>query len=248
MLVSTLFFCGLALAAGNTPLAVPNAAQLRYQDTDFVALIHFNMGTYAHNGDPSCDATNWNVVPDYADGMSSDAATFNPVKLNTSQWMESIQNLGSSIAILTAKHGCGFAIWPTEATLPDGSPYDYHVDENVHGDVLQQFVDSANDYGIGYGFYYSVMKSFKLCRAFTGENSCMETILPGQLNVTDAEFEAIGKDMLEEIWTKYGKLVEIWVSKIRRVHFCEQNLTHFVVFCFFLRRRSIPNFLVGVLT
>jgi len=206
------------------------------------------MGTYAHNGDPSCDATNWNVVPDYADGMSSDAATFNPVKLNTSQWMESIQNLGSSIAILTAKHGCGFAIWPTEATLPDGSPYDYHVDENVHGDVLQQFVDSANDYGIGYGFYYSVMKSFKLCRAFTGENSCMETILPGQLNVTDAEFEAIGKDMLEEIWTKYGKLVEIWVSKIRRVHFCEQNLTHFVVFCFFLRRRSIPNFLVGVLT
>ena len=23
--------------------------------------IHFNMGTFAHNGDPCCDASNWDV-------------------------------------------------------------------------------------------------------------------------------------------------------------------------------------------
>ena len=34
----------------------------------------------------------------------------------------------------------------------------------VQGDVLQQFVDSARTAGVGYGFYYSIMKSFYLAR------------------------------------------------------------------------------------
>ena len=59
-------------------IPVPSPAQLRYQSTDFVALIHFNMGTFAHNGDPCCDHTNWNVKADYATGKTSDPATFNP--------------------------------------------------------------------------------------------------------------------------------------------------------------------------
>ena len=50
------------------PLPTPNPAQARYQDTDFVALIHFNMGTFAHNGDPCCDKTNWDVKAPYATG------------------------------------------------------------------------------------------------------------------------------------------------------------------------------------
>ena len=57
-----------------------------------------------------------------AAGKTSDPATFNPKLLNTTQWMESITGLGANIAILTAKHGCGFCLWPTEAKLPDGSP------------------------------------------------------------------------------------------------------------------------------
>ena len=30
----------------TTTIATPTPAQARYQDTDFIALIHFNMGTY----------------------------------------------------------------------------------------------------------------------------------------------------------------------------------------------------------
>jgi len=55
-------------------------------DTDFVALIHFNMGTFAHNGDPCCDPSNWAVKAPYATGMTKDPATFNPKLLNTTQW------------------------------------------------------------------------------------------------------------------------------------------------------------------
>ena len=41
------------LAAATIP--TPSPAQLRYMATDFIALIHFNMGTFAHNGDPADD-------------------------------------------------------------------------------------------------------------------------------------------------------------------------------------------------
>mgnify|MGYP006136651437 CR=1 FL=1 len=50
-----------SLHAAAATIPTPTPAQARYQDTDFVALIHFNMGTFAHNGDPCCDASNWNV-------------------------------------------------------------------------------------------------------------------------------------------------------------------------------------------
>mmetsp|Transcript_21178 Transcript_21178/g.46020 ORF Transcript_21178/g.46020 Transcript_21178/m.46020 type:complete len:474 (-) Transcript_21178:57-1478(-) len=205
--------------AAPPPIPTPNAAQARYQDTDFVALIHFNMGTYAHNGDPCCDPTNWDVQAPYATGKTSNPATFDPKLLNTTQWMESITNLGANIAILTAKHGCGFALWPTKATIPDGTPegtpYGYSVGTDgaaIKDDVLEMFVNSANEAGVGYGFYYSIMKNFKLCRSFSGTNSCMDTVLPGQYNLTDDDYKKVATEMVTELWTQYGNLTEIWVD------------------------------------
>ena len=33
--------------------------------------------------------------------------------------------MGAKEAVLVAKHGCGFALWPSNATEPDGSRYNY---------------------------------------------------------------------------------------------------------------------------
>ena len=74
------------------------------------------------------------------------------------------------------------------------------------------FVSSAKSAGIGYGFYYSIMKNFFLCRSFSGRNSCVETVLPGQFNVSDAEYHNIVKQHVTELWTQYGNLTEIWVD------------------------------------
>ena len=65
---STYYYCVATIDSDTTALPTPNPAQARYQDTDFVALIHFNMGTFAHNGDPCCDKTNWDVKAPYATG------------------------------------------------------------------------------------------------------------------------------------------------------------------------------------
>jgi hypothetical protein len=46
----------------------------------------------------------------------------------------------------------------------------------IQKDVLAQFVASANAAGVGYGFYYSIMKSFYLCHSFSGTNSCTEKV------------------------------------------------------------------------
>ena len=191
------------LAAATIP--TPSPAQLRYMATDFIALIHFNMGTFAHNGDPCCDATNWDVKAPYATGKTRDPATFNPVKLNTTQWFDSINALGANIAILTAKHGCGFLLWPTAATLPDGSAYGYNVGAKgaaIQRDVLREFVDAANAAGVGFGFYYSIMKSFYLCHSFSGTNSCTKKVLPGQHNFTATQHADItaGDRAVDAVW------------------------------------------------
>jgi alpha-L-fucosidase len=215
-------------------IPVPSAAQLRYQSTDFVALIHFNMATYAKDGDPGCDFTNWNQKAVGATGPTSDPNTFHPYsKLNTTQWFDSITALGANIAVLTAKHGCGFLLWPTNATLPlpltsndnitsttttttttRTRPYEYQA----RVDVLQQFVDSASAAGVGYGFYYSIMKNFFLCRSFHGDNSCTANgiVLDGQHNVSNDEYHTIVKQHLKELYSNYGSLTEIWIdSKIQ---------------------------------
>lgn len=182
------------------------------------------MATYARDGDPGCDTTNWNKQAANATGPTSDRNTFRPTSLNTTQWFDSINALGAKIAVLTAKHGCGFLLWPSNATIPFSStsrrttikdypssstaPYGYHTDF----DLLQDFVDSAKASGVGYGFYYSIMKNFFLCRSFEGTNSCEETVLEHQYNVTDEEYHAIVQTHLTELWTNYGDLTEIWID------------------------------------
>jgi hypothetical protein len=80
---------------------VPSAAQLWYQSTDFVALIHFNMVTYAKDGDPGCDDSNWNQKVVGAAGPASNPNRFYPYsKLNTTRWLDSITALGANITVL----------------------------------------------------------------------------------------------------------------------------------------------------
>lgn len=177
-----------------------------------MALIHFNMATFARDGDPGCQADNWNIKAPYASGLTSDPATFNPEKLNISNWAESMLALGAKHAVLTAKHGCGHLLWPTNTSLPDGREYTYCVGKNasaIKHDVLKEFSDTMQKHGIGHGFYYSLTNNFYL-NVHSHQVQPASSLLPGQENVTQEQFEAIALSQVKELWSQYGALTEIW--------------------------------------
>jgi alpha-L-fucosidase len=126
-----------------------------------------------------------------------------------SSWIESMVDISASWAVLTAKHGCGFLLYDTNTTLPDGTPYPYKVPANLQ--VMRQFVDAATAAGIGTGFYYSLTNNFFL-NVLGHSVRPPSTLLPGQANVTQDEFEALAIAQMQEIWTAFGPLTEVWLD------------------------------------
>lgn len=127
------------------------------------------------------------------------AEKFQPPLLDTDQWLCTAAEAGARYAVLTAKHSTGFCLWPTDA-------YDYSVKTSSwrdgKADIVADFVASCRRYGIMPGLYYS-----------TGAN--------GFLNVEAYKLvdgSAMGRDdhnkivlrQLEELFTNYGELYEIW--------------------------------------
>lgn len=109
-------------------------------------------------------------------------------------------------------HRCGFLLWPTKTKLPDGAPYGYDVGERTagsHVDIVKQWMDLCRAAGIGPGLYYSLKDNFYLNSA-AGGLVRHGPLLPGQVNVSQAEFEAIELAQLQELWSKYGTLAETW--------------------------------------
>ena len=181
---------------------LPTPMQVQYQHTDIMALIHFNMATFFENGDPGCTPENW--------AESQDPLAFDPTELDIDQWADSMDALNITSAVLTAKHGCGFDIWPTNVTLPDGSTtYPYAVSPSL--DVIKEFSETMERRNIGHGYYYSLTTNFYLNVCHMKAGTCVDgPPLPGQHPVTQEEFESIAIAQLAELWTQYGNLTEIW--------------------------------------
>ncbi|CAF3890931.1 unnamed protein product [Rotaria sp. Silwood1] len=97
------------------------------------------MATYVENHD-GCTG---DVVPPIS--------LFNPYRLSTNNWIQTMIDLGAKSAVLVAKHACGFLMAPTNVTFPLSPsgrivPYNYTVDYSpVKGvNVLDDFVKSCN--------------------------------------------------------------------------------------------------------
>ena len=82
----------------------PTLEQIQWADCEIGVIIHFDLIIYQapydsrhHFGDP---------IP---------ASVFDPKNLDTDQWIRAAKSLGAKYAILVAKHGTGFSLWPTQA-------------------------------------------------------------------------------------------------------------------------------------
>jgi|EP01043_Picozoa_sp_COSAG02_P036674 alpha-L-fucosidase len=184
-------------------LARPTPEQLAWQDFELGAHIPLTMGEYGElQNDYACE--NQSVALPTPD-------MFNPQRLNMTEWMRSVKDYGGKYAVLTVQTGCGFLLHHTKSRLPDGAPYNYTIAQSPlkTRDILGEFVAAASAAGIRAGVYYLMNKNTFL-QTDQGKVGTIGTNKTGTISVTQEQYETIVLTHLEEIWSGYGDLAELW--------------------------------------
>ena len=168
-------------------LSRPSARQLRYQEAQLGAFIHFGMPTFA-NGDML---------------STPPASQFAPNTLAIAQWIHTARSFGARHLILTAKHHDGFCLWPTATT-------DYSVKSSPwrqgKADVLGDFVEACKRDLMSPGIYLSAGDLKFPC--FASPDSIGKRVLRGN---RDAYFPVF-MQQLREVLTRYGELAVVWID------------------------------------
>ncbi len=153
--------------------AVPSKVQMNHYEIEKKAFFHFGVNTFTN--------------AEWGDGAES-ARVFNPIGCDTRQWIRAIKAAGFKLALITAKHHDGFCLWQTDTTEHSmkNSPY-----KDGKGDIVREFVDACNEYGVKVGIYLS---PWDRNSPFWG---------------TD-KYSAWYAKQLTELLTRYGRVDEVW--------------------------------------
>jgi len=170
-------------------LVLPTQEQRIWADLEIGVLLHMDMQTFV----PGYDfRKQWGTVPP--------GPAFAPMALDTDQWIQSARAAGAKYAVLVAKHCSGFCLWPTDA---HGYSIKQSPWKNGKGDIVGDFFASCEKYGVKPGLYYSAS-----CNAFCNVDN------PGKVLAGDRgaqeKYNAVVLAQLTELWTRYGKVFEIW--------------------------------------
>lgn len=171
----------------NTIL-VPSMEQIQWADCEVGVIIHLDLQVFDPDYEQHYDAYDNSCVK-----------LFDPDRLDTDQWLAAAKSAGAKYAVLTAKHGTGFTLFPTEANPISiaNAPY-----KNGKGDVVADFIASCKRFGIRPGFYFNT--SYNRYYGIRGG-------LPKDGDPAKLEYynRAI-MQQLEDLWSRYGEFFEIW--------------------------------------
>ncbi|MGZ3873029.1 MAG: alpha-L-fucosidase [Mucilaginibacter sp.] len=146
---------------------------MRWQEMQYYAFVHFSLNTYTDQS--------WGYG-------NEDIKLFNPTALDCRQWARIAKKAGMKGIIITAKHHCGFCLWPSRYTeySVKNAPW-----KNGKGDVVKEMADACREYGLKLGIYLS----------------------PWDRNRADygkPEYITYFRNQLTELLTNYGPIFEIW--------------------------------------
>lgn len=173
-----------------THIAKPTPQQLAWQDMELGVIIHYCMDIYN---------------PSFKNQKSIEVRTaippeiIRPQKLDVEQWVRSSAEMGAKYAVLVAKHGTGFALWPTAEN-------DYCTRslawKNGQGDICRDFIEACKKYNIRPGFYY--------CFHCNGYYDIDDALMKDYYSEKYQDYIRHAEAQAKELWTQYGDLFEIW--------------------------------------
>lgn len=195
LLTFLLILCllGDAKSQHDGKMPVPTQAQLDWQNAELVAVFHYDLHVF--------DGKKYNQQQNRVTPMA-DYNVFNPTKLNTDQWIKAAKDAGCKIAILTATHETGFALYQS-----DVNPYSLKAVKwrEGKGDIVKDFVESCRKYGVKPGIYIGIRwNSFYGIHDFKvhGEGPFAEN--------RQKHYNRICEGMVEELMSRYGDLAIVW--------------------------------------
>ena len=152
---------------------VPTEDQLWWQDLEMYAFIHYSMNTYTDQ--------EWGFG-------NEDLQLFNPSDLDCRQWARVCKQAGMRGIIFTAKHHCGFCMWPSQYTEDSvkNTPW-----KQGKGDVVRELADACREEGLKFAVYLS----------------------PWDRNHPEygrKEYVTYFRNQLRELLTNYGDIFEVW--------------------------------------
>ena len=173
LLFSTATTVSAQTVAKTTYGPVPNENQLRWQEMEMYAFIHYSLNTYTDQ--------EWGYG-------NEDPNLFNPSHLDCRQWARVCKQAGMKGIIFTAKHHCGFCMWPSAYTeySVKNSPW-----KNGKGDVVKELAEACREEGLQFAVYLS----------------------PWDRNHEDygkPEYVTYFRNQLRELLTNYGDIFEVW--------------------------------------
>jgi alpha-L-fucosidase len=185
-------FVAAALAAGAmarargdarrpSALALPTADQVRWADLEVGMFVHFAPNTWQDR--------------EY-DDHSTPLSAINP-DIDTDQWVSVAEDLGARYVVFVAKHQGGFCMWQTRTT-------DYGIRNTPwkggRGDVMADLADSCRRAGLALGVYCSPSDDD------FGAGGGGKCATPEK----QVAYNALYRQQLTELLTRYGDLVEVW--------------------------------------